>query len=455
MPCRVRPSLVLSVLLPACWIAATACGAPDPGQSPGPSATPLPPNIVLIISDDQGYMDYGFMGSPRVRTPSLDRLAREGVVFTHGYSSANVCRAALATLLTGVEPLQLELWQRQALRGKGRAAVEGPPEAPFAATLETLPRLLAERGYTSFQAGKHWEGSYRDAGFDEGMVKEQVRAAGERSLKQLVRSGWDPVDEFVTRNADRPFLVWFAPMLPHLPHDAPERFQRMYADVEGPAARYYASITWLDEAIGQLVERIRQLGLEDRTLFVFVADNGWDSSREPGANAQLGGPKGKLSIHDQGLRTPVILRWKGVIEPQPPRDELVSFGDVFATLVDYAGASQPPQRDGYSLRMLVEDRGTPWPRTDLCGWLRRARAEPGVSEQRTSAFFWRDARFRYVQRPTSPGRLFDLESDPRETRDVSDLHPDVVERANARIREWAKRMERERAASAVSPASAS
>jgi len=150
----------------------------------------------------------------------------------------------------------------------------------------------------------------------------------------------------------------------------------------------------------------------------------------------------------------VILRWKGVIEPEPPRDELVTFTDVFATLLDYAGATLPVRRDGRSLRPLVEG-SAPWPRTDLCGWVRRARAEPGVSERRTSAFFWRDARFRYVQRPTSPGRLFDVESDPRETRDVSALHPDVVERANARIRAWAKQMQMERAGPAAAPAAAS
>jgi uncharacterized sulfatase len=261
-------------------------------------------------------------------------------------------------------------------------------------------------------------------------------------VKGLIRHGIAPVVEFIEHNADRPFFLWFAPMLPHLPHDAPERYEAPYADLDAQDRRYYAAIAQLDEGIGQLLARIRELGLEERTLFVYLTDNGWDSSRGEGASITLGGPKGKLSLYELGYRTPIVFTWKGHIAPQPPRSELVSSVDVYPTILDYAGASQPPQRRSHSLRPLIEG-GSEWPRTDLVGWTRRVRAAEPQTTREKAGTWWRDARWHYLQ-PTD-GRapeLYDVEADPRQTRDVADEHPDVVVRASARIDEWVRDVER-------------
>ena len=197
-----------------------------------------PPNLVLVIGDDHGYPDFGFMGSPVVQTPRLDRLAAEGVVFPVGYSTASLCRPALRTLLTGLDPSQYARMEYAARRSPDADAAS----TPLIREIQTLPRLLAERGYKSFQAGKYSEGHYRSAGFSEGMV-EHPGNRGLRSSSRLVRESLDPVLEFVTENAERPFFLWFAPKLPHLPHDPPARHVALYAeaDVWSGARDYYAN----------------------------------------------------------------------------------------------------------------------------------------------------------------------------------------------------------------------
>ncbi|MBW2667774.1 MAG: sulfatase-like hydrolase/transferase [Deltaproteobacteria bacterium] len=138
-----------------------------------------PPNIVLIIGDDHGYRDFGFMGSEIVETPNLDRLATGGVVFPLGYSTASVCRPSLRSLLTGLHPLEFERFEQQRIR-QGTKAV---PKTPLRDIFQTLPTLLAERGYVSFQSGKFQEGNFENAGFTHGMT----RTSGKVGRKQGIR----------------------------------------------------------------------------------------------------------------------------------------------------------------------------------------------------------------------------------------------------------------------------
>ena len=393
------------------------------------SAEPALPNLVLVIGDDHGYPDFGFMGSPVVQTPRLDRLAAEGVVFPVGYSTASLCRPSLRTLLTGLEPTQYARMEYAVHKGGDTAS------RSLISEIETLPRLLAERGYQSFQAGKYPGSHYRNAGFSEGMV-EQPGNRGLRSASRLVRESLDPVTEFVSENAERPFFLWFAPKLPHIPHDPPARHLALYEDTAvGTRARdYYAMISWFDEAVGQLVDHIDGLALGRRTLIVYLADNGWDA--RPSADEEhslLGGPQGKKTLYELGFRTPIVLRWLGELPGGVVRDELVSAVDLFPTLLDYAGVATPPDRPGHSLRPLLEGRG-PWPRVELIGSSHVVRTdEPRMA---MGGFFWRDARWHYLEPAQRSVELYDLDVDPGESRNVAKLHPEVVARARAAIREW-------------------
>lgn len=244
--------------LGALLLVAVLAGCVDAGGS-------RPPNLVLVIGDDHGYPDSGFMGSPSVRTPNLDRLAQEGTVFRNGYATASICRPMLRSLLTGLHPVQ---WQARVERLERDGVRRSPGE--WIAEFSTLPRQLAQRGYASFQGGKFWEGTYALAGFDAGMQLHGDGVFDSGDGTPLGRETLDPVLRFLDAHADRPFFVWFAPMLPHLPHDAPEEFQRPYrgAGLSASAIAYYASVTRLDAVVGALRAELERRELLDDTLLV-------------------------------------------------------------------------------------------------------------------------------------------------------------------------------------------
>ena len=320
-------------------------------------------------------------------------------------------------------------------RERERAGHALSREALMRAFATTLPRLLAGRGYVSFQAGKYLEGHFAGAGFDQGMV-EHAGAPGLEEGSRLVRETLDPALEFMRRNADRPFFLWFAPLLPHVPHDAPERFMQPYAerDLQWEARRYYASIGWFDDAVGRVVGELDSLGIRERTLVVYLADNGWDArpAREI-EDAKLGGDEGKKSLYELGFRTPIVLNRPGSLAPARFDEALVSIADLFPTLLDYAGVAEPGGRSGRSLRPLIEGRA-PWTREALIGHMHAIRSKAG--ERTNGGFFWRDARWHCLQPDGLPVELYDLDSDPLETRNVAHGHPDVVARATRAIRDW-------------------
>ncbi len=403
----------------------------------------LPPNLVLIIGDDQGFRDQGFMGSKRIETPNLDRLAHEGVVFPVGYSTASLCRPALNALLTGLDPVQ---WQGRlvAREREGRARPRWTEVQDF----QTLPRLLAARGYKSFQAGKHWEGTYETAGFDEGMtaVKESPNDLSGGAGLALVRETVEPVIDFIDRHLDSPFFLWFAPMLPHAPHDAPERFQDIYRDAGLPprVARYYASISQFDAGVGTLLDHLAKRDLLDHTLVVYLADNGFQAggSYHP-SNRRWGGAAGKNSLYELGFRTPIVFHAPGRIPAGQLRPALVSILDVFPTLLEYAGVEPLSDRPGRGLRSLLEgrdDRG----RSVLAGRMDRVRAdtptgrwiEPNRKGMTDGGRFARDPRWHYLWYIDREEELYDLDADPDEQENVADAHPEVVKRLRREIERW-------------------
>ena len=274
-----------------------------------------PPNILLIISDDHAWGDYGFMGHELIRTPALDRLASEGVTFTRGYVPTSLCRPSLATIATGYYASQHGITGNDPSR-----AVEGGKEADLYQQLrgqiiekidglQTLPELLRERGYVSLQTGKWWEGSYERGGFDEGMTRgfpEPGGRHGDDGLK-IGREGLDTITRFIDK-ADaesQPFFVWYAPYMPHSPHRPPERLLRNFDGYGLPAsvAKYYAMIEWFDETNAQLLGFLDAKGLRENTLVVYVADNGWVTNPEQFDRFL---PRSKQSPDENGIRTPII-----------------------------------------------------------------------------------------------------------------------------------------------------
>ena len=248
--------LVSSVLLLACAALSLDCERP-----------PSLPNIVLVIGDDHGWNDFGFMGSPVARTPNLDELAREGVVFTHAFNTSSVCRPSLQTLLTGLHPVQIEA-RLERLRNAGRQIRTFEEVEHF----ETLPARLGERGYVSFQGGKYWDGTYADGGFSHGMTRRVGGASGYRfplafsgaDGLTLGRETLEPLWSFVDEHSHQPFFVWFAPMLPHTPHDAAARYLELYEGMglSPIAQRYYANVSRFDDVVGRVVAGLEARGLQ-------------------------------------------------------------------------------------------------------------------------------------------------------------------------------------------------
>ncbi|MGE0100775.1 MAG: sulfatase [Blastocatellales bacterium] len=319
-----------------------------------------PPNIVLIISDDHGWRDYGFMGHQHIRTPRLDKLAAQSLVFPRGYVPTSLCSPSLASMITGLYPHQ------HLITGNDPPAPPGGKQGNWRnhpqyiadwnemrasiTRLPLLPALLQQKGYTSLQTGKWWMGNYASAGFTEGMThgdKARGGRHGDDGL-EIGRKTMQPIFDFIDRSKARskPFLVWYAPMLPHSPHTAPQRLIDMYKD-KAPdieTARYWASVEWFDETCGQLLDHLDRQGLAENTIVLYVADNGWIQ----GSKADAQSLRSKRTPYEAGIRTPIMIRWPGRVKPRRSND-LASSLDFMPTLLAAAGIDPPKDLPGLNL----------------------------------------------------------------------------------------------------------
>ncbi len=327
------------------------------------------PNVVMIVSDDQADADFGFMGNDLVQTPHIDRLAGQSARFVNGYVPSSVCRPSLATLLTGLFPHQHGIHFNHPPPGNGRLnrmasdeyyATRARAERLFARS-PRLPQILARHGYDSLQTGKFWEGHFSNAGFTQGMTTG--RAAGapgcwDKTLPDGVtvahgngdigltigRVTMEPIVDFLDAHADpdsAPFLLWYAPVLPHEPHNPPQKYVDLYASntrVPRHRVNYCATCTWFDDTVGTLMNLLDDRNLTKNTLVVFVVDNGWTPSttehpKYPGFSVDK---RSKRSPFERGLRTPILIRWDSHVKPATHR-ELCSSVDIVPTILSALG----------------------------------------------------------------------------------------------------------------------
>ncbi len=326
--------LLLS-LLPVFCFGLTATAAP-------------PPNIILIISDDHGFGDYGFMGHKVVQTPHLDRIASQSLVYTRGYVMP-VCSPSLACLLTGKLPHQHGITGNDLAKSKPQPKQPAPPRDPLAKQLLgnslILPKALSDGGYLTFQTGKLWNVTAKEVGFTGGMTDTAGRH-GDAGL-DIGRKGLKPVFDFIDQAvaAQKPFFVWYAPMLPHTPHNPPAallaRYQNM--DLTPEAKKYFAMVEWFDQTCGRLDQYLEKNQLASNTVILYIADNGWDA--EKGQN----GPRHKLSPYELGIRTPMFVRWPGKVTPQQDQQALASIVDFAPTILKLAGLKVPTDLPGLDM----------------------------------------------------------------------------------------------------------
>ncbi|MFW6163665.1 MAG: sulfatase-like hydrolase/transferase [Planctomycetota bacterium] len=430
------------------------------------------PNILWIVSDDQGYRDLGCYGSPEVKTPQLDRLASGGVRLTSFYVTWPACTPSRGSLLTGRYPQRngtYDMFRNDRVDDDHRYSPE-----EYAVSWERLggmdvrevliPRVLGRVGYRSGIFGKWDLGMLRrflplQRGFDEfyGFVNTGIDYwTHERyGVPSMYRDN-EPTTEdkgtyatdlfrrealrFIRENADRPFFCYVPFNAPHMAStldrprpgvQAPLDYIREHYgpyDADKPHTRkarrqrYLAAVTYMDEAIGALLALLDERGLADDTLVVFFSDNGGSGIAD---NGPLRGRKG--TMFEGGLRVPCIVRWPGVVAPGTTCDEFLTSLEIFPTLCRAAGVG-PPRGvvlDGFDMRAVLAGEASS-PRREMF-WQRRS-----DKAARVGRWKWVESR--------RGGGLFDLSTDLGETEDLSKTQPEALARVKGRFGAWKQAM---------------
>ncbi|MEX0938622.1 MAG: sulfatase [Pirellulales bacterium] len=414
-----------------------------------------PPNVVVIFADDLGYGDLGCFGHPTIRTPQLDRMAREGMKLTQFYSAASVCTPSRAALLTGRLPI------RSGMCSDRRRVLFPDSKGGLPAEEITLAEALKVQGYATACVGKWHLGhlpqflptssgfdSYFGIPYSNDMDRVGDAPGGRAAFNDSRSQYWNvplmrdtqvverPADqttitrryteaavEFIGKHQQEPFFLYFAHTMPHVPLFASEDFagssrRGLFGDV----------IEEIDWSVGQVLDALRESGLDRRTLVIFTSDNGpWLTFHEQGGSAGLL-RDGKGSTWEGGMREPTIAWWPGRIAAGSVAAELASTLDIFATAHKLAGAELPDDRtlDSYDMSPILFDDGK------------------GAREE---MFYYRGTRLMAVrlgpwkahfitqpayggggQQEHDPPLLFHLDHDPSEKYNRAEEHPEVLAR---------------------------
>jgi uncharacterized sulfatase len=423
------------------------------------------PNIVIILADDLGFGDLGCYGHPKFKTPHLDKMASEGIRLRHFHSPSPYCAPSRAALLTGRYPLRHGLTNNPAPDGGKQADA-----LALSVSEVLLPQLLKAAGYATGMIGK-WHLGHQEArflptqrGFDEyfGILYSNdmrpVRVLrGEKVVEYPVVQATltdrytEVALDFLVRNRNRPFFLYFAHAMPHKPLACSEGFYKksgegLYADV----------MAELDASVGKVLAKLKELGLDDNTLVIFTSDNG------PWYGGSAGGLRGmKGTTWEGGYRVPCIARWPGRIPAGRTSDALGFLGDLCPTCLAAAGVASPKNvvLDGRDMSPLLSGKADTLHDVffahsgDKIAAVREARWKLHLIAAKDRKDVapgkrWIDPRgpdgvtilapFEQFQPSDYPGlrtgdatvagSLFDLIDDPGEQRNVAAQHPDVIAR---------------------------
>jgi arylsulfatase A-like enzyme len=465
------------------------------GSLPGQAAEPSrPPNVVFILADDLGYAELGCYGQKKIRTPRLDRMAAEGMRFTQHYSGSPVCAPSRCVFMTGKHPGHAIV----------RDNVSTPPEGqyPLPPDTITLPRPLQKAGYATGAFGK-WglggpgsTGAPNKQGIDhffgylcQGKAhnfyppylwdNERKVPLDNPAMKlpDKLPAGADPADpasyraytgkqysadlifkearEFLRHHKDRPFFLFVPTTIPHLalqvPEDSLAEYRGKWDDPPypggqgylpqfAPRAAYAAMVTRMDREAGRIMDLVKELGLDEQTIFVFSSDNGPLDERYCGTDSEFFGSTGGLragkgSLYEGGFRVPCVVRWKGHIEPGTVSDRVTGFEDWLPTLLELTGKAKatPRDLDGISFAPTLRGEKQP-PRPFLY------REFPSYGGQQSIRIGdWKGVRQNLMPRgkgrPQLKIELYDLAMDRSETHDVAADHPDIVKTIEQAFRE--------------------
>lgn len=417
-----------------------------------------PVNFIVVYLDDMGYGDLGKTGAVGYATPNIDRLASNGVFFTHYYSPQAVCTASRAGLLTGCYP------NRVGLHGAlGPASPIGISEEE-----QTIAEVLKQRGYSTAIYGKWHLGVHEPFlptrhGFDEFFgipysndmwpfhpagpqhypdlplfENETVvnAAVTPDDQKQFTTLFTDKTTAFIRKNKDNPFFVYLAHPMPHVPLFVSDKFEGKSS--QGLFGDVMMEIDW---SIGQILETLEETGLEDNTLVIFTSDNGPWINYGNHAGSTGGLREGKGTTFEGGQRVPCLMMWKGVIEPGTVNSNLIAGMDILPTLAEIAGAPLPENTiDGVSILPLIKGETNTSPRQSLWYYYRENNLQ-AVQDGYWKLVFQHPGRTYIGFEPGKEGQpgkvnenfqheagLYDLRRDPGERYNLIQYHPEIVSR---------------------------
>jgi arylsulfatase A-like enzyme len=413
------------------------------------AASAIKPNVILIITDDQGYGEIAAHGNPVIKTPHLDKLHGESVRLTDFHVDPT-CSPTRAALLTGRYSTRTGVWHTI----NGRSLLN-PREL-------TMAEIFKSNGYATAMIGKwHLGDNYpcrpQDQGFEHTIqhlgggvgngadywmndyYDDTYLANGKwKSYEGYCTDIWfREATRFVEEKKDKPFFLYLATNAPHSPHIVPDSYSKPYADTGMPdeMAKFYGMITNIDENLGRFREKLTELGIADNTLLIYMTDNGttagWIAPKEkyPYFNVGMRGWKG--SAWDGGHRVPCFWHWpKGNLTGGRDVPELTAHFDILPTLVDLLKLKKPdgPALDGLPLTSPLHGVWKePWPDRTLFVHLQRAFVPPKWDDSVAMTQRWRliDGK-----------QLYDIKADPGQKTDIAAGHPEVVEKLRGDYESW-------------------
>ena len=426
------------------------------------------PNIVYILADDLGYGDLSCMGQKRFQTPNLDRMAREGMLFTQHYAGCTVCAPSRSSLMTGLTT------GHTAIRGNKEWKPEG--QYPMAAESFTMAEMLKEAGYVTGGFGKWglgYPGSEGDAnmqGFDEFYGYNCQRLAHnyypahlwDNQQKIMLEGNTDDkfgeyapelihqrALQFIEKNKDKPFFLFYPNTIPHAELLLPDQYMDEFRgkllpekhfkgsisgdenfriggygeQTEGHAA-FAAMVTLLDRQVGEVLAKLKELGLDKNTIVMFTSDNG--PHKEGGADPDYfdsNGPlKGyKRDLYEGGIRVPMICWWPETIKAGAKTDLISAFWDVMPTLAGLAGAETPENTDGISFLLTLLGQADQLLHDFMYWEFHELGGRQAVRKDN-----WKLVRTQVFQADKTSTELYDLNADLGEENNVASQHPEVV-----------------------------
>ena len=423
------------------------------------------PNIVLIMADDLGWQELGFMGQKRIKTPNIDTLAAEGIRFNQFYSGSPVCAPSRCSLMTGKHGGHAYIRNNREIKNKGD--IFGG-QLPLPEDELSLAKTLKAAGYTTGCFGK-WglgavgtTGDPLNQGFDRFYGYNCQRHAHNLYPKYLVsdraneplqgntrgRTGEtyapqriaDEMLKFVRKNSDNPFFLYYPTVLPHLPLQVPEEDLKQYKGLwpetpysgrsyqphPTPKACYAAMISFLDRQVGRLMSLLKQLDLDRNTIVLFISDNGTTHLRPQvdydffESVGPLRGLKG--SLYEGGIRVPLIARWPGRISSGEESEHLAANYDLPATIAEIAKVTFAGNTDGLSFLPLLlgrqeEQKTHPYLFWDFAGYGGQIAVRMGK---------WKGIKRNLRKIADGPLELYNLKEDISEIDSVADKYPDIV-----------------------------